>query len=192
MPKQPKRSNENVTEEQKQEAFESAIRKLSGRLGVNADLLPLNIRFGPTSTNTEEREHELAKALGLQIPMQYMKEHMLPLVRTQEQLQDLIQMMDAFAEQAPSIARQQLDRIKSVLPRSGGPGREPKLNAIQSQMACDEISSEIRLGAKAKEAAKAVAARSQQLFGKTVSARTLGTIWSRRNEYFPKGSSSKS
>jgi type II secretory pathway component PulF len=70
-----------------------------------------------------------------------------------------------------------------ALPRRGGPGRQPKLNATQSSQVCDQIALFLRQGHTLKQALQKVAELSITLFGKKVGARTLQKAWDKRREY---------
>jgi hypothetical protein len=79
--------------------------------------------------------------------------------------------------------RKILESLKSALPRMGGPGRSHILDAKEKGLACREILREIANDKSPKEAIKSVSHNFQKLFGKTISSRTLESIWSERSKW---------
>jgi hypothetical protein len=178
-----KPSQKLLSEEAKRRAINAAFRRLAARVGVNPDLLGTKISWGVSSGLSPEQEHELAKAKGFQSGIESMEE-MLPHIRTQQDLDGLVQEIDTRAEQAPTMVRNELDRIRAKLPRRGGPGREPKLDSQQSTIVCKET---LKLMGKKKfgitEALAEVSKMCPALLGKSVSPRTLRDAWDRRDEF---------
>ena len=95
----------------------------------------------------------------------------------------MLQSVNAELEQTPTIARNSIERIKSSLPRRGGPGREPKLDAPECSVVSQEILKLIGKKYKVKDALVEVSRMCPQLIGKSVSPRTLQKAWDRRDEF---------
>jgi hypothetical protein len=71
--------------------------------------------------------------------------------------------------------------VSGMLPRKGGPGRQPKLSAAEASRACDHIATFIRQKNSLKAALQKTSNASLSLFGKKVSARTLQKAWDNRD-----------
>lgn len=182
-----KSSSKLLTEEQKIRAFTAASPKVYEKFGLNPDLSEANIRFGSQSKLSDEQQHMMAKVKGLQIGLQMGMNLLLPDIRTQEDLDNALRMFDEAKEQGPTVARKVMDKIRSELPRGGGPGRSPKLDAQQSAKVCDQISQFMRSEKLTlKQALAKTAEGCPDLVGKKVGARTLQKIWGKRDE-FPSG-----
>jgi hypothetical protein len=175
-------SLEPVSEEEKRSAITAALRKLAARLGVEPGLLDTKISFGISGELSPEREHELAKAKGLQMAFLSF-EDLLPNIRTRKDLDDMVQACGDVIEQAPTIARTAIDQIKAQIPRRGGPGRIPKLDAKESTVVCRQILKLIGRKVNSKDAFAEVSRMCPELLQKTVSARTLEKIWAKRDQY---------
>jgi hypothetical protein len=101
-------------------------------------------------------------------------------IRTQDDLTSAIQRMEEVSEKMPSATRKALKELSKMLPRRGGPGRQPKLNRSEASKACDHISTFIRQGQPLKHALVMLAEKSSPLLGKKVGARTLQKFWDNR------------
>lgn len=177
-----------VSDEEKRSAIKAILRKLAGRLGIDPDLVSQSISFGLNSELSPEREHQLSKAMGLQLGFQAQMasgdmEEILLSIRTKDDLDRFVQSFSEGFEPVPTIARKQLDQIRENLPRRGGPGRDPILNHQESTIVCKEILRLIGLGYGTKEAIAEVSDKCLDLVQKKVGVRTLQTIWSKRKEY---------
>jgi|ERR1700733_9940744 hypothetical protein len=175
-------SLEAVSDEEKRSVLTAALRKLAARLGVEPSLLDAKISFGISGELSPEREHELAKAKGLQMAFQSFEE-MLPKIRTRKDLDDMVQACGDVIEQAPTIARTTIDQIKAQIPRRGGPGRVPKLDPQESTVVCRQILKLIGRKVSSKDAIAEVSRMCPDLLQKTVSPRTLEKIWAKRDQY---------
>jgi hypothetical protein len=180
-------SQELVSDEEKRQALVAVQRKFAARLGVNPDLLEEKISFGLQSVFSPERQGELAMAKGLQLGMQMalpsLLEELQPRIQTREQLDELVQAMDAELERAPTTVRDRLDQIKKGLPRRGGPGRDPLLDERETKMLCKEILKRVGKKYTATKAIAEVSKMCPDLIGKTVSTGTLWKAWEARNEH---------
>jgi hypothetical protein len=172
----------SVSDEEKRRAINAALRKLATHLGVDPDLIGAKISFGFNSALSPEQEHELAKAKGLQMAFQSIDE-LLPSIRTEEDLHLMVQAIGAAAEQAPTIARNAIDQIRSKLPRRGGPGRISKLDKRESTIVCKEILKLVGRKFKTKDALIEVSKNCPDLLQKTISPRTLQKAWDKRDEF---------
>ena len=101
-------------------------------------------------------------------------------IKTEAELEKRIAEIHNASYELPSGVRKVLKGFAAQLPRRGGPGRTPKLNAAEEQKACDQIALAIRRGAGVKQALKETAEKIAALLGKRVSARTLQKAWNRR------------
>jgi hypothetical protein len=171
-----------VSDDEKRSAINTVLRKYAARLGVNPDLLGVKISFGISGGASPEREHELAKAKGLQMAFQSIEE-ILPNIRTRKDLDEMVQAFGELIEQAPTIARTTIDQIKAQIPRRGGPGRIPKLDFQESTVVCKEILKLVGRKYKVKDACVEVSKMCPDLLQKTVSPRTLQKTWDKRDEF---------
>jgi hypothetical protein len=122
-----------VSDEVKPRAINEVHQTLAARLGVDPELVGAKISFGLNSELPTERQHELAKAMGLQMAFES-SEKLFASIRTEEDLNRAVQAFEAATEQAPTIARNVIEKIGAKLPRRGGPGRTPKLDPQESTM----------------------------------------------------------
>ena len=104
-------------------------------------------------------------------------------IRTEEQLNKFLLTVKELEHALPTLVRKATKEVVSTLPRGGGPGRAPKLNAKESNLVCDQISLFIRKKHSLKEALSKVSELTPVLLGKKVSARTLQKAWDRRDEF---------
>lgn len=104
-------------------------------------------------------------------------------IKTEEQLEKVLRDIKAAKETLPTLARKATKEVLSKLPRRGGPGRTPKLNAKESSMVCDQIGVFIRQKNTLKESLAKTAELTPTLLGKKVSARTLQKAWDKRDQF---------
>jgi len=104
-------------------------------------------------------------------------------VKTEAQLQNALACIREAGEKMPTAIRKATKELGHALPRRGGPGRQPKLNAMQAAQVCDQIALFVRQGHTLKDALEKVAGLTPTLLGKKVGARTLQKAWDRRREY---------
>jgi hypothetical protein len=104
-------------------------------------------------------------------------------IRTEAQLDKVLLKLREAKEQLPTLARKAAKEVLSKLPRRGGPGRTPKLNARESSMVCDQIGVFIRQKNTLKESLAKTAELTLTLLGKKVSARTLQKAWDKRDQF---------
>jgi len=104
-------------------------------------------------------------------------------IRKEEQLKKVLLKLKKTKEQLPTLARKATKELLSKLPRRGGPGRTPKLNARESSMVCDQIGVFIRQKNTLKESLSKTAELTPTLLGKKVSARTLQKAWDKRDQF---------
>jgi len=71
-----------ITEEEKRLALKAAFRRFAERLGVRPDLFDSKVRFGQSSQLSDEEQHELAKAMALQIVQKSVEENLLSDIQT--------------------------------------------------------------------------------------------------------------
>jgi|HubBroStandDraft_6_1064221.scaffolds.fasta_scaffold257464_1 hypothetical protein len=103
-------------------------------------------------------------------------------IRTEDELAAAFQRMEEVREQMPTATRKALKEFSKMLPRRGGPGRQPKLNRSEASKACDHIAMFMRHGNTLKEALVRMAESSPTLVGKKVGARTLQKAWDNRDK----------
>jgi hypothetical protein len=175
-------SQDLLSDDDKLSAIKAVLRKLAPRLGVDPDLIGAKITWGSNSGLSPEQEHELAKAKGFQLAFQTIDE-LFPGIRTQDDLDLIVQGFSALVEAAPTIARNQVEKIKSEIPRRGGPGRTPKLNHQESTIVCIEILKLVGKKYTDKAALDQVSKKCPDLLHKKVSARTLRKAWDKRDEF---------
>jgi hypothetical protein len=101
-------------------------------------------------------------------------------VKTQAELERLVQEMREMSERLPTVTRAALQSLSKILPRRGGPGRRPKLTAKEANEACNHIAVFIRSGLNVKQALQKCADLSLQVLGKKVGSRTLQKAWNNR------------
>jgi hypothetical protein len=172
-----------VTDEEKRRGLDAAYRKFFLRLGVDLAAYDSAIRIGLQGNLSPEQEHELSKVKGLQIVAETATRELLPQIRTQEDLDSAVRSLEASLEEAPTLVRKELDRIRRELPRRGGPGRKHKLNDEEKARACDAIMQHIRGGMTTTKAIKATVDECPKLLGKKVGQRTLEEAWSERKKF---------
>lgn len=175
-------STKLVSDDEKRSAINAALRKVTEQLGIDPDLVGAKISFGLNSELSPELQHELAKAMGLQMAFQTL-ETVLPNIRTKDELDQMVQNISAGAEQTSTIAREQLDLIREKLPRRGGPGRKPKLNNQQAKILCEEVLKLVGKKYTVGDALQGISDNSLALVGVHVGKRTLQTMWGKRKEY---------
>ena len=103
-------------------------------------------------------------------------------IKDEEQLETAIRAIKSLNETLPTAMRKATKAFATALPRRGGPGRQPKLNAKEASLMCDQIAMFIRQGLSLKEALNKTAALTPTLLGKKVGARTLQKAWDKRDE----------
>jgi hypothetical protein len=104
-------------------------------------------------------------------------------VKTEAQLQNALARIREAGEKMPTAIRRATKELGRALPRRGGPGRQPKLNAKQAAQVCDQIALFLRQGHTLKDGLQKVAELTPTLLGKKVGARTLQKAWDKRREY---------
>ena len=107
-------------------------------------------------------------------------------IRTEDELQQVIQLIKEKGETLPTVIREATKVFKQTLPRRGGPGRRPILSAKETVQVCDHIAMFIRQKWTLKQALAKVAEISPTLLGKKVGQRTLQKAWDNRDS-FPAG-----
>lgn len=109
----------------------------------------------------------------------YLKNHK---IRTEDQLAKALEEIKVRGEQMPTMTRKALKAVSNMLPRRGGPGRQPKLNPREAAKACDHIAMFIRQKHSLKEALKLMSDSSTSILGKPVGTRTLQKAWDKRDQ----------
>jgi hypothetical protein len=104
-------------------------------------------------------------------------------VKNEEQLQRALAKIKQMGNEMPTLIRKATRMIISNLPRRGGPGRQPKLNAKEASQVIDQILVFIRQKHSVKKALQEVAELTPNLLGKKVSPRTLQKAWDKRDEH---------
>jgi hypothetical protein len=105
-------------------------------------------------------------------------------VKSQEQLEEVLQGMRERGEEMPTLFRKAVKDVVRALPRRGGPGRQPKLSPKEASLMCDQISLFIRQKMKLKQALQKASELSPSLLGgKKVSPRTLQKAWDSRDKF---------
>jgi hypothetical protein len=102
-------------------------------------------------------------------------------IRTEEQLAKALIELQQVREKMPAATRKAMKALSSMLPRRGGPGRQPKLNSGEASRACDHIAMFIRQKHSLKQALQMMAESSPSILGKKVGARTLQKAWDKRD-----------
>lgn len=103
-------------------------------------------------------------------------------IKTEKQLEAALQEIREVREKMPTVVRRALKAVSNMLPRRGGPGRQPKLNRNEASKACDHIAMFIRQKHTLKEALQMMSDSSPSILGKKVGARTLQKAWDRRDK----------
>ena len=103
-------------------------------------------------------------------------------IRTEQQLAKALEEIKQAREKMPTATRKAMKIVSTMLPRRGGPGRQPKLNPREASKACDHIAMFIRQKHTLKQALQLMAESSQSILGKKVSARTLQKAWDKRDQ----------
>jgi len=103
-------------------------------------------------------------------------------IKNEEQLRDAVRKIREVRNQLPTVMRKAMKQVVAVLPRRGGPGREPKLRPPEASQMCDQIAMFIRQNNNLKQALQKVSELTPQLLGKKVSPRTLQKAWNKRGE----------
>jgi hypothetical protein len=105
-------------------------------------------------------------------------------ITTEQQLEAALRQIGEVKEKMPTAIRKALKDLTKGLPRRGGPGRQPKLNAKEASQMCDQIALFIRRKHNLKEALRLASELSPSILtGKKVSPRTLQKAWDRRGEF---------
>jgi len=103
-------------------------------------------------------------------------------IKNERQLARAIEELKEAKERMPSAVRKAMKTLAGMLPRRGGPGRQPKLNPKEAGKACDQIALFIRQRHTLKEALSMLAELSPSLLGTKVGARTLQKAWNARGQ----------
>jgi type II secretory pathway component PulF len=103
-------------------------------------------------------------------------------IEDEEQLRAAIKRIKEGREKLPTILRKAMKQVTAVLPRRGGPGRQPKLKPNEASQMCDQIAMFIRQNNNLKQALQKVSQLTPQLLGKKVSPRTLQKAWNKRGQ----------
>ncbi len=103
-------------------------------------------------------------------------------IRTQQQLDKALEEIKQAREKMPTATRKAMKIVSTMLPRRGGPGRQPKLNSREASKACDHIAMFIRQKHTLKQSLQLMAQSSQSILGKKVGARTLQKAWDKRDQ----------
>jgi hypothetical protein len=101
-------------------------------------------------------------------------------IKTEDELKKVLEEMKGQREKLPAATRKVLKAVGAMLPRRGGPGRQPKLDSKQASRACDQIAVFIRQKHTLKEALQKVSEISPTVLGQKVGARTLQKAWNKR------------
>jgi hypothetical protein len=104
-------------------------------------------------------------------------------VKTEEQLQKALADIREAREKMPTAIRKATKELVHALPRRGGPGRQPKLNALEAVQVCDQIGVFIRQKNTLKKSLAKTSELTPTLLGKKVSARTLQKAWDKRDQF---------
>jgi hypothetical protein len=103
-------------------------------------------------------------------------------IEDEHQLRDAVRTIREVRNQLPTVMRKAMKQVVAVLPRRGGPGRQPKLKLHEASQMCDQIAMFIRQNNNLKQALQKVSELTPQLLGKKVSPRTLQKAWNKRGE----------
>ena len=106
-------------------------------------------------------------------------------ISTEEQLVAALEKIEVVRDKMPAATRKAMKTLSSILPRRGGPGRQPKLTPKEASRACDHIAMFIRQKHTVKQALQLMADSSISILGKKVGARTLQKAWDRRDQFGP-------
>jgi hypothetical protein len=101
-------------------------------------------------------------------------------IENEQQLREAVRMIRQVREELPTVMRKAMKQVVAVLPRRGGPGRQPKLKAHEASQMCDQIAMFIRQNNNLKQALQRVSELTPHLLGKRVSPRTLQKAWNKR------------
>jgi hypothetical protein len=105
-------------------------------------------------------------------------------IRSRAQLDKILFEMRQAGDKIPALLRRSVKEMARTLPRKGGPGRQPKLNAKEASQMCDQIAILIRQKSTLKQALQKASELSPSILGgKKVSPRTLQKAWGRRDEF---------
>jgi len=177
--KKPKKLTEAEVARRLDETFHKILEE-NGLLLWSPDELKEMLKSVHISPNTK-----LARGLsiGAMIGLSSAGKKVAPLIKTEEQLDRALQAMRQQGDKIPTMMRKAAKEMTLMLPRRGGPGRQPKLTAEEKSLMCDLIASFIRQKMKLKPAlAKASEQAPGMLGGKKVSARTLQKAWDERDK----------
>lgn len=184
----------NVTREQPQSDFPSqeeieskvgeAVRGLFARVGFKAD--PTDVEKFLAENDDHPATAQMPKAVEVAMRWAFgsvTRKH-LEQIKTREDLDKLLRTIKEATEIAPTSIRTALKQFLRDLPRRGGPGREPKLNAEESAKVCRQILEfEVIHKYPHKKALEETSKLCPTLINKQVSPRTLDKAWSKRSEY---------
>jgi hypothetical protein len=176
--------NERLTDEQKRTLFDQEMVPSVKLLGIKPELLRANISFGPKSNKTPSEEFELAKAMGLKLVVDKLRDDFMAKVHTAEDFENFRKTFNEGRPRIPTLARKLLQSIKLGLPRLGGPGRDHKLTAEEQAVAVKCMSEMMRRkdAKDVKQAAGILSGQSEERFGKKISLRTFQNYWRDRPE----------
>ncbi len=103
-------------------------------------------------------------------------------IENEDQLNEAVRRIREIRNELPTVMRKAMKEIVAVLPRRGGPGRQPKLKPQEASQICDQIAMFIRQNNNLKQSLEKVSELTPQLLGKKVSPRTLQKAWNKRGE----------
>lgn len=175
--------NEFVTKEEVESRINEAVRKLFERVGLKAD--PSTVKELLAANSKLPAEKQMAKGieLGLQLGFGSFANTCDTGIKTRQDLEKVLHTIGEATERAPTMARGALTQALKNLPRRGGPGRIPKLDARESATVCKQILQFIGQKYTVKEALGKTSEMCPVLLGKTVSPRTLQKAWDKRDEF---------
>jgi len=161
---------------------DAAYRELLEGTGFKFDPAEMN-RLLKASTVSPHKRVAKGLSLGMALGILSWGKTASRQIRTEEQLNKVLLKLKEAKEELPTLARKATKEVLSKLPRRGGPGRTPKLNARESTIVCDQIGVFIRQKNTLKKSLAKTAELTLTLLGKKVSARTLQKAWDKRDQF---------
>lgn len=171
-----------LTKKEITKRFDAAYRDLLEGTGLKLDVDEMKRVLKASNISPHHRVAE-GMSLGMALGVLSWGTTASRAIKTEDQLNKVLLKLKDMKEKLPTLARKATKEVVSKLPRRGGPGRTPLLNARESSMVCDQIGVFIRQKNSVNESLAKTAELTPTLLGKKVSARTLQKAWDKRDQF---------
>jgi hypothetical protein len=172
-----------ITKKEIEERINEAVQQLYERLGFKFDPSEVSEFLAANAGLPPEKAMPKTMEFGLALGFGSFTDKFKTGIKTREDLEKVLQTIGEVREQAPTLVRSVYTQAIKNLPRRGGPGRIPKLDARESVVVCNQILQFIGRKYTVKQALAKTSEMCPTLLGKAVSQRTLQKAWDKRDEF---------